>query len=562
MSLDEQLRAVIDTAATPIGRNEIGATLAVPQARRRLMPVAAISIGIAAVVALVVTISVREDQVAPFNSSGPTATRPFVPPTTTAPPPIVPPLLVSPEGDEYPIERITAPEVGLGTLVTPLVVDQRSFRFWKTADATLFTVRTLTVESDRVSDGRCAGTVDLRVVTAGEDPVVNGWGYGCGPAWVESVMPLVGGGWDQPDGGVGHGTWRWCNVPPDTDFVQYRSGELVLWQRPVDGMASFPSTSEYPTRGTTATAYRADGAVLGTADDASMAAGSDVAKAAAPGWMDGSQLPDDLVQDGTHEAFTAFTGCLSSAGAIVSSIETGGTVDLPDGPAGDGVWLGCIGPAQVALDAFVAAHVDDVQSDHTDLVEVADTEAPATTEAPTVDATVPPCLAPTYTIQPGDSGAGIAQRYGVTYADLLAADPTVQVLDVGAVITMPCGVHTTGQSTDRSGLDAFVQLAATDTSVAQSDVTVTNTIVAASDTEVWVITGGATSTSEGGFRIHTYDRSTLALISAGEGSVTSCVGPIEMIDDPSAPIEALPFVCSADGVRHTFDAFNSHANPS
>ncbi|MCU1399999.1 MAG: hypothetical protein JWN62_3108 [Acidimicrobiales bacterium] len=385
MNLDDRLSTLIDGSASPVARHEIGASpLHQAASRRRLLPLATISIGLAAIIALVVTMSVRDDQVAPLNSSGPTATQPFVAPTTTAPPPIVPAAPVVPQGVEYPIESIDPIDVGLGTPVTPLVLDQRSLRFWKTADATLFAVRTIDVSDDRASDGRCAGTVDMKVLTPGAAPVVNGWGYGCGPAWLEALVPLVGGGWDQPDGGIGHGTWLWRNVPPDTDFVEYRSGDLVLWQRPLGGMASFPATSENLTRDTHAIAYRADGAVLATLDDASVRTAFEAAREAVPGWMTGSQLPADLVDDGTKVATAAFTECLQTAGAVISSVDTGGVVDLPDGAAGNAVWLGCLGPAQDALDAYAAEHAHDVHPAGSE-VQVAETEAPATTPTATTE---------------------------------------------------------------------------------------------------------------------------------------------------------------------------------
>jgi hypothetical protein len=177
-------------------------------------------------------------------------------PLTTAPPPIDPPAPVAPEGEEYPIERISLPggldARALGQLQ---MVDASSFRFWSTSDATLFAFRSVGLQSDTVMEWLCDGQLNSD----------GGTSMGCGSALELSVRQNWGSSWEQPDGQPGHGIWQWSNVPADTDFVQYRVGDLVMWQRPVDGMASFPAASE-SNRGVVAIAYRADGAVLARVD--------------------------------------------------------------------------------------------------------------------------------------------------------------------------------------------------------------------------------------------------------------------------------------------------------
>ena len=36
----------------------------------------------------------------------------------------------------------------------------------------------------------------------------------------------------------------WANVPAETDFVQLASGDVRMWQRPVDGIVVFPATEQ------------------------------------------------------------------------------------------------------------------------------------------------------------------------------------------------------------------------------------------------------------------------------------------------------------------------------
>lgn len=268
-------------------------------------------------------------------------------PLTTAPPPIDPPAPVAPEGEEYPIERISLPggldARALGQLQ---MVDASSFRFWSTSDATLFAFRSVGLQSDTVMEWLCDGQLNSD----------GGTSMGCGSALELSVRQNWGSSWEQPDGQPGHGIWQWSNVPADTDFVQYRVGDLVMWQRPVDGMASFPAASE-SNRGVVAIAYRADGAVLARVDEVTANAESLRANELFPELGDGSALDDERQQEAADGVTREFAACLRSMEVPV--IGPAGDTPMAHPVAGQDMepaWQACLVTTQEWLDDFVAEH--------------------------------------------------------------------------------------------------------------------------------------------------------------------------------------------------------------
>jgi hypothetical protein len=268
-------------------------------------------------------------------------------PLSTAPPPIDPPTPVMPEGEEYPIERIGHGAMELSGVAGLLsLVDESSLRYWRTRDATVFTVRSIAFQSDEVVELSCVG----QQLRAGASAT-------CGATPSLLVRQHVGWSlWEQTDGQPGRGTWSWSSVPADTDFVQFRVGELVLWQRPTDGMAVFPAVSE-TNLGAVAVAYRADGAVLATVDDASDRESTRRAAAMFPELIDRSQLDDATFVTARDGVIREFAACLRSRGVVVESMGgNGGELVAQPEPDEDiePAWQACIVATQIWLDDFVA----------------------------------------------------------------------------------------------------------------------------------------------------------------------------------------------------------------
>lgn len=267
-------------------------------------------------------------------------------PLTTSPPPIDPPAPVAPEGEEYPIER-TGPISDFDPAVFgwDQVVDASSLRYWRTADAALFSFRTVTAQSDAVVEWSCNG-----------QSFDQSAGMGCGSSLEMSVRPNEGTSWQGPDGRDGRGLWRWANVPAETDFVQYRVGDLVLWQRPVDGMAAFPAATQ-TNDGVHATAYRADGAVLARVDPATTDAAARRANELFPELIDRSVLDDARQQEAVEGVTREFAACLR--GLDVDVVGANGETLTAHPAAGQEIeraWQACLAATQEWLDDFVAEH--------------------------------------------------------------------------------------------------------------------------------------------------------------------------------------------------------------
>ncbi|MCW2749480.1 MAG: hypothetical protein JWR83_590 [Aeromicrobium sp.] len=389
MTLSDEIREVVESASAPIALDELSAIESgeMMTRRRRLAPLMAVTVAVAGVVVLVVAMAVRTEQSATNSAdvSVPTTVA-FVPPTTSVPAPIVPPAPVAPMGDEYPIARVAGVDFGGVSLGTgDLIIDGRSVMVWRTADATVYRLRTPIVTGDRIWDGICSGELAFEdAAVADVAPGAGGASAACSPAWVAGVMPLTGGGWVQPDGGDGYGVWEWANVPASTDFVQISADGIERWQRPVDGMVAFPATREDMSLVVNAIAYRADGAVLATANATTMEQGSVAKHAADPSRPIDPSLPTKVVDGVEPSALTAFDSCLTTAGTEITTATRGGapSAQLPVGDAGDTIWSGCIETAQSSLDAYLRAH----PSDHTGTSGAANTDSQTMASLATLDA--------------------------------------------------------------------------------------------------------------------------------------------------------------------------------
>lgn len=265
----------------------------------------------------------------------------------TAPPPIDPPAPVAPQGEEYPIQRVD-PAGGVDPVALPLMmlVDASSMRQWQTADAKLFAFHSIAMQSDEVVEVSCDGQL-------GPGGTVS---TGCGTTLEMSIRQNTGTSWQQTDGQPGRGTWQWSNVPVDTDFVQYRVGDLVLWQRPVDGMAAFPAVSETDD-GVVAVAYRADGAVLARVDRATDEAAMRRFDELFPELRDLSRLDGQEWKEASDGVTREFAACLRESGVSVQGADGATPVARPAaGRSIEPSWQSCLAAAQGWLDGFVASH--------------------------------------------------------------------------------------------------------------------------------------------------------------------------------------------------------------
>lgn len=257
---------------------------------------------------------------------------------------------VAPQGEEYPIERIPEPVLPRVAALAHnkssngLVADGSSFKYWTTADvAVAFAYRSINVQGDHVVELSCIGQQESD----------GGAGYLCTPTIETRARPNVESTWDPSNGPAGSGFWRWANVPATTDFVQYRLGSLVLWQRPLDGEVIFPSNMGNPVS-VVATAYRADGAVLQV-----VSAQMPVVdfEAAHPELYQQSRLSEAEQVDALSGVQQQLMACLSGNGIMISG-DAGAPV-LATPPAGQDIepaWQACITEAQHWLDAYVAEH--------------------------------------------------------------------------------------------------------------------------------------------------------------------------------------------------------------
>ncbi len=349
--LEARIRRTLSVIATTTPIDDLELTVRRADASRlRLVTIAAALIVVVGVGGLYV-IATRLAAVEPAAVTSPAVRLP----TTTSPPPIVPPAPVAHQGEEYPIERMKPGAIpklgGLLSLGVDTIVEASSTRFWKTADAEFFAFRTIGIEGDNVVDYRCAGELSDG----------GGWGGGCSSAASLAYQPAVGGSWSELDGqpGSGSGMWSWSSVPGDTDFVQYRSRNLVFWQHPVDGFAAFPATSADSAADVSAIAYRSDGAVLAVVDAAATYAGAVAEQLALGATRQSSHLPEALVSPAQSLAVTSFSDCLTASGATLEPSDDVGTVKIATIGVGsdvDTVWVGCISVAQTALADYVAAH--------------------------------------------------------------------------------------------------------------------------------------------------------------------------------------------------------------
>lgn len=343
--LDARLRRAFNAiaAVTPVGDVSWTANVRVERSSpTRLLAVAASVVLLAAGAVGVWKVSSRTGPTEPAN----TLPRP---PLVVPPPMIVPPTPVTPEGTEYPIERVPAFELGLIESEGP-VVDGVSIGYSQTADSSQYRYRTLDVQGDYVVERSCFGAL----LSDATNPSETVTGVGCGNTVESSVRPNIGSLWQQEDGQSGIGFWRWTNVPSGSDFVQYRSGDLIFWQHPLDGYVHFPVGSPAEPE---AVAYRADGAILGTVNAATVAAANEEAAAYFSELNEGRQLDGEKNQEARDGVQDQFAGCLASHG--ITFRVSGGYQRIADPPTGediDPVWQVCLVDAQQWLDVFIDVH--------------------------------------------------------------------------------------------------------------------------------------------------------------------------------------------------------------
>lgn len=346
MTIDEQLRTLIESAATPIELDELDPAMhhSTPP-RRRMLPVlvgSMVLLGAGTGGALVAS---RPDEHEPSR----------VPetPGVEAPAAIVPPRPVPPSGDEYPLDATTAGELPSipmsawdrlgGGLGAPAVADGRSLLSWRTRDGEFYGYRTIQRQRGQIVEADCVSELGG----------VTGTNTSCVPVAARNLNEDVSSSWSDPPGA---GTWMWTNVPDGTDYVQYRSDGTVLWQRPVDGLAVFPATGDRPN--VVAIAYRSDGAILASTDPASMDAAWRAYQAALPNWFGGPEVPEASDEAAGTAAAEAFAACFTKAGNLPATRPTVPRrlefALLPDGTAqSDDLWASCLAAAQTAFDRYV-----------------------------------------------------------------------------------------------------------------------------------------------------------------------------------------------------------------
>lgn len=280
--------------------------------------------------------------------TGPTSSLPR-PPLVAPPPPIVPPKPAAPEGTEYPIRRVPPFELGRVADGGP-VINGSSLGYSQTADATQYTYRTLDVQGDYVVERSCVSAIVPDVTRPSE--VITG--TGCTNTLESSLRPHTGTLSQHMDGQPESGFWRWSNVPPDTDFVQFRSGELLLWQRPIDGYVHFATGSPDSAN---AVAYRADGAVLAIVDAATVAAAGEVATEFFADLNRDSRIGSADVELARNGVQVQFARCLESRGVVLESSGEYQRVAFPrNGDDIEPAWQACLVDSQRWLDAFIDDH--------------------------------------------------------------------------------------------------------------------------------------------------------------------------------------------------------------
>jgi hypothetical protein len=211
---------------------------------------------------------------------------------------------------------------------------------------------------------------------------------------------------------------------------------------------------------------------------------------------------------------------------------------------------------QLVVTAF-ATEADPAPATEDELASLLDALSPAFTEWRPEVITAPVCG--TYTFGPSDDAGIIADRFGITLDDLIEVNPDVADSAMpGDQISVPCGATQQVRSFDAAGLEAFTSqpIPAGETFEAGSSVTV------ASDRFVWIVTGGTnTAAQHGAVRVERFDRATGAARAdrpfAAALGITPCAGPIEVLDDPTAPLAAIPARCVADGRTGTVDVWSA-----
>lgn len=165
----------------------------------------------------------------------------------------------------------------------------------------------------------------------------------------------------------------------------------------------------------------------------------------------------------------------------------------------------------------------------------------------------------TYTFAVMDDVGLIADRFGIAVDELVATNPDILDTAVaGDDVALPCTAAEPTRSTDPTGLAAFASQA----DAGGTPFEPIGSVTVATDRFVWVVSGGSdASTGAGAVRVERFDRASGTPQRDTAGSIgrsggRSCAGPIEVLDDGAASLDAIPVRCTADGRTGTVDVWN------
>ncbi len=162
----------------------------------------------------------------------------------------------------------------------------------------------------------------------------------------------------------------------------------------------------------------------------------------------------------------------------------------------------------------------------------------------------------TRVVQIGDSAENVAERFGVTIDDLERANPDLEAnFQGGAMVVIPC----TSTAPIPSTAAPVDTLLATGVSQSEWSFEATNGVVRSSALLTYTVSAGFNTEADGGtIRITastfdgTFVRDALILLQ-------QCNEPTQLIDDLSAPIEAVPFRCGSTGDVVTIDLYSGQS---
>lgn len=162
----------------------------------------------------------------------------------------------------------------------------------------------------------------------------------------------------------------------------------------------------------------------------------------------------------------------------------------------------------------------------------------------------------THIVQIGDSESNVAERYGVTLADLERANPDIHANFLGgATVVIPC----TSTVIIPATMPPPDSLLAAGVSKAEWSFEATNGIVRSSATLTYTVSGGFnTETDEGSILISvtTFDGQP---VRESVINLSPCSEPTLLVDDLNAPLEQIPFTCGPAGAVVTIDLYSGES---